>query len=99
MEEVVIPEGVTSIGDRFFKECSQLKETNFPQSLKEIGEDIFYGCNSLKYVFARFKRMPSTKRYSFDGMPHAELILLNCGSASFDESPIWRSFIIRVPIN
>ena len=43
MEEVVIPEGVTSIGDRFFKECSQLKETNFPQSLKEIGEDIFYG--------------------------------------------------------
>ena len=99
MEEVVIPEGVTSIGDRAFKECSQLKETNFPQNLKEIGEDIFYGCNSLKYVFARFNGMPSTKRYSFDGMPHAELILLNGGSAPFDESPIWRSFIIRVPIN
>ena len=98
MEEVVIPEGVTSIGDRAFKYCSQLKETNFPQSLKEIGEDIFYGCNSLEYVLARFNEMPSTKRRSFDGMPHANLILLKCGSAAFDASPIWRSFIIRVPI-
>lgn len=99
MKEVVIPEGVTSIGDGAFKYCSQLKRINFPQNLKEIGEDIFYGCNSLEYVLARFKKMPSIKPRSFDGMPHADLILLKCGSAAFDKSPIWRSFSIRVPLN
>lgn len=99
MKEVVIPEGVTSIGDGAFKYCSQLKRINFPQNLKEIGEDIFYGCNSLEYVLARFNGMPSIKRRSFDGMPHANLILLKGGSAPFDASPIWRRFSIRVPLN
>ena len=99
LRKVTLPENLTHIADSVFKDCNRLANVTFPKSLISIGNHAFYGCNSLEYVLARFKKMPSIKPRSFDGMPHADLILLKCGSAAFDKSPIWRSFSIRVPLN
>ena len=50
MKEVIIPEGVASIGNRSFYSCDHLKELNLPSSITEIGEYALYGCGKLKTI-------------------------------------------------
>ena len=44
-ENCIIPEGITKIGEDYFRGCSQLKNIKLPNSLKEIGLNNFYGTN------------------------------------------------------
>lgn len=44
---VVIGNGVTSIGDYAFEDCSALKKLDIPQSVTEIGSKAFLGCSAL----------------------------------------------------
>ena len=48
--ELVIPEGVTSIGSSAVSGCSLITSVKFPQSLQTIGSDAFSGCNGLTSV-------------------------------------------------
>ena len=48
--DVVIPEGVTSIGYRAFYYCSSLTSIVIPESVTSIGDSAFYGCSSLASV-------------------------------------------------
>ncbi|MBQ6551148.1 MAG: leucine-rich repeat protein [Lachnospiraceae bacterium] len=50
VKKIVIPEGVTYIGEYAFNGCSALKDVTIPTSVKYIGEKAFYGCNSIDYV-------------------------------------------------
>ena len=45
--EVTIPEGVQSIEDWAFCDCSSLSSLTLPSSLQSIGDSAFWGCNSL----------------------------------------------------
>ena len=45
--EVTIPEGVQSIGNFAFCDCSSLSSLTLPSSLQSIGDYAFYDCNSL----------------------------------------------------
>jgi hypothetical protein len=47
--DLVIPEGVTDIGDYVFEYCAGLKSIHFPESIKEIGES-FVECTGLERV-------------------------------------------------
>ncbi len=47
---VVIPNGVTKIGDNAFDGCSSLENITIPDSVTEIGEYAFYNCKSLKSI-------------------------------------------------
>lgn len=47
---VVIDSSVTSISNRFFYECSQLKEVTISDTMKSIGELSFWGCSSLSFI-------------------------------------------------
>ena len=44
---VVIGNGVTSIGNNAFEDCSALKKLDIPQSVTEIGSKAFLGCSAL----------------------------------------------------
>lgn len=44
---VVIENGVTSIGNNAFEDCSALKKLDIPQSVTEIGSKAFRGCSAL----------------------------------------------------
>ena len=46
--EVVIPDGVTSIGDDAFYKCSGLISVTIPQSVRSIGDSAYYGCTGLR---------------------------------------------------
>ena len=50
IEKVVIEEGVTSIGDYVFRECSSLERIEIPESVILIGRYAFKGCSSLKEI-------------------------------------------------
>lgn len=41
---LVIPEGVTTIGDYAFRGCSGLTSVTIPESVTRIGDTAFYGC-------------------------------------------------------
>ena len=45
--EVIIPDGVTSIGERAFCQCTALTSVRFPDSVENIGYEAFHGCNNL----------------------------------------------------
>ena len=50
IQEVVISDGITSIGDYIFCELEKLKTVTIPDSVAQIGNRTFYGCESLQQV-------------------------------------------------
>lgn len=48
--DVVIPDGVTSIGDEAFLCCQSLTSVTIPDSVTSIGDDAFYYCYNLTSV-------------------------------------------------
>ena len=66
IQEVVIPETVTKIGEAAFRECKSLEKVFLPSKLKEIHESAFMYCESLYFI-----ELPSSLEYLstdvFDG--------------------------------
>ena len=62
--DLVIPEGVTSIGDYAFYNCSTLTSVTIPDSVTSIGNDAFRGCSCLSAVY--ISDMSSWYRISFE---------------------------------
>ena len=50
IENVTIPNSVTSIGDYAFYECSSLESIKIPNSVTSIGEGAFFECSSLESI-------------------------------------------------
>ena len=50
VKDLVIPNSVTSIGDKAFYGCSGLTSVTIPNSVTTIGEYAFYGCSGLTSV-------------------------------------------------
>ena len=50
IKTAVIEEGVTSIGDRAFRECSNLSSITIPDDVTSIGEYAFQYCSSLRSI-------------------------------------------------
>ncbi len=48
--DLVIPEGITSIGNYAFAWCSSLESITIPNSVTSIGDSAFYYCSSLESV-------------------------------------------------
>ncbi len=46
LESIVLPDGISSIGDNAFTGCSNLSAINLPDGV-ELGEDVFSGCAKL----------------------------------------------------
>lgn len=51
--ELIIPEGVTTIGFSSFYGCKNIRRMSLPTSLVEICDGAFYGCSSLRKVEIR----------------------------------------------
>ena len=58
MKEVILPEGLISIGNNAFLGCKTLEKINFPDSLKYIGDKSFYECTSFQMPKTSFNLPP-----------------------------------------
>lgn len=71
VEEMIISEGVTEVGDSAFAELTKLKTVVFPNSLKYIGVGAFLNCTSLKEIAIPDSvtsiAAPTYGRYTFPG--------------------------------
>ena len=50
IKEINIPNGITSIGDYAFKNCSNLTSVSIPNSVTSIGDGVFSSCSSLTSI-------------------------------------------------
>lgn len=64
--DLVVPDGVTSIGDYAFRDCSSLTSITIPDSVTSIGERAFVDCGSLKSITIG-NSVTSIGEYTFGG--------------------------------
>ena len=69
MEEVTIPDSVTSIQPMAFKGCSSLERVSYPISAVTSSTDVFDECNSLKTL--KFTGTSWSQNYDVDTQPWA----------------------------
>ena len=50
LTDIIIPDGVTSIGDDAFKHCKTLVSITIPDSVTSIGDHAFFDCVNLKTI-------------------------------------------------
>ena len=56
LTSVVIPEGVTEIGENAFRGCENLKEVTLPVGVKKIDESAFNECKALETIYVPAKK-------------------------------------------
>ncbi len=72
---VIIPEGITSIGSYAFYKCTSLESIEIPNSVTSIGDYAFYGCTSLVSIEIP-NSVTSIGDYAFYGCTSLESITL-----------------------
>ena len=74
--ELVIPEGVTEIGDSAFSYCKNLQKITIPSSVRVIGEKAFNNCSSLVAVeFKANSQLTTIKVNAFSNVPLESITL------------------------
>ena len=67
VKDLVIPEGVTSIGGYAFSDCTSLTSITIPSSVTSIGNKAFSGCTELTDMYCYAESLPSTESNAFEG--------------------------------
>ena len=75
IQSVVIEPGVVSIGERAFKDCTNLQSVTIPDTVTTIGAYAFQGCSSLESVTIS-KRVTEIGNYVFQGCSSLQSITI-----------------------
>ncbi len=95
--DLVIPEGVTEIGQWAFCDCTGLTSVTIPNSVTSIGEYAFSNCTGLKHIYSHNPIPPTTydhTYYTFSSKIFRETTLyVPVGSLSaYQEADGWVNF-------
>ena len=63
VKDLVIPEGVPSIGHCAFQGCSDFTSVVIPNSVTNIGKSAFSGCSNMTNVYCYAEQVPQAKEY------------------------------------
>ena len=68
VKDLVIPEGVDTIGDYAFYNCSGLTSVTIPNSVTTIGNYAFYCCNGVRTITCYAVNPPTATGTTFEGI-------------------------------
>jgi hypothetical protein len=74
---VKIPDGVTSIGDEAFRDCSSLYNITLPDGLTSIGDYAFYNCLSLTNSIILSENVTSIGDFAFGNCKSLQKLICN----------------------
>ncbi len=89
---VTIPSSVTSIGERAFFLCNNLKSITIPNSVKSIGADAFDFCTSLTSFTMESTTPPNWKTDFFPDRAQATLYVPAGAKAAYMKASYWKDF-------
>ena len=81
IQDITLPEGVTSIGEYAFYECSSLTAITIPEGVTWIGNSAFYGCSSLTAITIP-ESVTSIGEWAFEGCSSLTTITIPEGVTS-----------------
>lgn len=88
--DVVVPDSVTSIGDRAFVGCDNLASVDLPASVTSLGVCVFDGCSSLKKIIIPdsvtfIDEYAISSIFGNDGDHYTDTTTIYCSKGSTDE--------------
>ena len=83
LTELMIPEGVTHIGERAFSKCKNLKKLVLPESLEYIGPSAFSECENLEEIILP-KHIRKLNYRTFANCKRLKKIIIPEGIQEFD---------------
>ena len=94
LTELVIPDGITSLGTYVFAGASGIVSVEIPESVTRIGSEAFCGCNNLVSVTVR-NGTPivfSDDTYAFTNRTNATLYVPYGCKAAYEAANYWKDF-------
>lgn len=74
VEEIILPNGLKTIGEAAFCQCSRLKKINFPEKLERIRQNAFRSCTALESVnFPKEMLYIESSAFENSGLKHVTL--------------------------
>ena len=67
-EDIIFPEGLVSIEERAFNECTNIPRIKLPSSLQTINRFAFNGCYNISSIVCHAVEPPSVIKGAFDGV-------------------------------
>ena len=92
LQDIVLPEGVTSIGYGAFQYCSSLTSIDIPEGVTSIGAWAFWGCSSLTQVYCYGTTPPTFVSSSFNGSKDGKTLYVPKGYLSVYRSSSWANY-------
>ena len=86
LNNIILPETITSIGKYAFNGCDALRHITLPSSLQQIGNNAFGGCSSLKDVYANYTDAFFITEDVFNGVMLENIWVLPEAYQSFKEN-------------
>ena len=74
--KLILPDTITSIGEKAFMNCMELVEVSLPRGVSELSDYIFAGCKNLQF-FASPDGITSIGKNAFDGCSNLVSVILS----------------------
>ena len=96
---LVIPEGITSIGSFTFYGCNHLTSVTIPDGVTNIGEYAFFECSGITKVISLIKNPPAITKNVFHNFSSAMLYVPKGCKARYEATAGWKNFkeIVELP--
>ena len=96
VKQVIIGDGVTTIGDWAFSYCRALTSVTIPSSVTRIEDGAFSDCGNVKQITSEAVTPPYCSRYAFDGVNRNEckLFVPKNSIDAYKRAYVWWHFFL-----